>query len=595
MKGTLRLGSDLAVPHDFATEGVAVIGMRGSGKTNTEVRWCEELYDAQIPFTVIDPKGDWDGIRSSADGKRPGLSVPVFGGLNGDAPLTRDLGKRIAHMLVDLNISAVLDVSRLSIKDRAHFIAEFCNELMDLHQRDRHVRCVILEEAHRYIPQVIPPELRVVKEAASSLLLEGRAFGLGCWAATQRPARLHKDVLEEVGTAIIHRIGVAATNDLKTIRKWVEHEDLGSEIGASLTKLAAGEAWVLAPSTLGIAQRVQIDRRRTYDSAATPLVGAASRAAVKMAEIDMGAINEALADAIEKAKANDPAELQRRVREMQRALDGADNASAKEIVTLERRIEQLERELEAERACPPVVALPEGLDEAVVHALTLVDSAVDVLKGASKLMDRKALLDAAAKLRREAPAPAPAKRVASPPKGTEPSPVRSAEAPPAILAPQGGSASLSGPERKLLTVLAQYGPRSKRQLAMLAGYVMTGGAFRNPLGRLRSLDFVTKGDSHIELTPAGSAALGDYEPLPSGDALLQHWLNSCTGPERKLLQAVYDRWPKSYTKEELAEATDYEPSGGAFRNPLGKLRTLELVTKGDEITLTDDFAGALGV
>lgn len=83
----LRISPDLALPIEFATEGVLVTGMRGSGKTNTAVRFVEVEYDAGIPFVLVDPKGDTHGIRSSADGKAPGLSVPVFGGLHGDFPL----------------------------------------------------------------------------------------------------------------------------------------------------------------------------------------------------------------------------------------------------------------------------------------------------------------------------------------------------------------------------------------------------------------------------------------------------------------------------------------------------------------------------
>jgi hypothetical protein len=108
--------------------------MRGSGKSNTLVTWAERLYDAGIPFVAIDPKGDWWGIRSSADGKRAGLSVPVFGGLHSDFPLEERLGARIADLLVTNNVSAVLDVSRLSISARARFLIEFCNGLMDRHQ-----------------------------------------------------------------------------------------------------------------------------------------------------------------------------------------------------------------------------------------------------------------------------------------------------------------------------------------------------------------------------------------------------------------------------------------------------------------------------
>ena len=65
------------------------------------------------------------------------------------------------------------------------------------------------------------------------------------------------------------------------------------------------------------------------------------------------------------------------------------------------------------------------------------------------------------------------------------------------------------------------------------------------------------------------------------------------GPCKRILSALAERWPDSYTKNELAAVTGYEPSGGAFNNPLGRLRTLQLVTKGPDIRLTDDFGEAI--
>lgn len=181
----LALSPDLALPMDFATQGVAVIGVRGSGKSNTQARWVELLYEAGVAFVVIDPKGDWWGIQSSADGKSPGLSVPVFGGLHGNFPLEPGAGTVIADLLVQHNMSAVLDISRLSkTGGQRRFLIDFCRQLMDRHQVDPHVRCVILEEAHRYIPQQVKADQAELKEAAAAILLEGRSFGLGCWAAT---------------------------------------------------------------------------------------------------------------------------------------------------------------------------------------------------------------------------------------------------------------------------------------------------------------------------------------------------------------------------------------------------------------------------
>lgn len=151
---------------------------------------------------------------------------------------------------------------------------------------------------------------------------------------------------------------------------------------------------------------------------------------------------------------------------------------------------------------------------------------------------------------------------------------------------------MPGAQKKLLTVLATYGPRSKRQLALQAGYSEGGGGFNNPLGALRSAGYVDppKGEP-IAITDEGLAALGDYEPLPMGQALLDHWLATLPGAAKKILTALVELGP--LPKLRLAEVTGYEPSGGGFNNPLGRLRTLGLVGRGEPVSLTEEFAEAI--
>jgi hypothetical protein len=131
-------------------------------------------------------------------------------------------------------------------------------------------------------------------------------------------------------------------------------------------------------------------------------------------------------------------------------------------------------------------------------------------------------------------------------------------------------------------------------LALQAGYSREGGAFKNPLGRLRTSGLVEPGDP-VCITQAGVAALGeDYDPLPtSGPALLNWWLTHgrLGGPERKILVALAEPEPQTLSVEALAERTGYELTGGAFKNPLGRLRTLELVTRGPMVRLAEELVG----
>lgn len=576
---TLRLAPGLALPDDFATQGVAIIGVRGSGKSNTEVRYAELLHGAGIPFVAVDPKGDWYGVRM--EGAGPGLPIPVFGGLYGDFPLDEHTGGRIADLLVDENLSAVLDVSRLS-KTVAlpRFLTEFCNRLMDRHQQEPHVRCVILEEAHRYIPQNVTGKTAALKEAAASLLLEGRSFGIGCWACTQRPARLHNDVLEEVDTAVIHRIGVTATADLRRVREWVKHEDLGTEVSESLTKLRTGEAWILSPVALGIVQRVQIDRRTTFDSGATPVTGAARREMATMATIDASAIKEALADAIVKADATDPKKLQARVRELER-----------ELSRVRADIPEPERIVETVEVPAPFVP-PEFLEltRQLGILLTDLEEPVTALGELSEKIDDVVLQradSAAAWTASHPPASAPddTRHGSGPkPRAAGTTAPRGAQPPAPAREPSEPDGIVAG-ARRMLDALATYtGGLTKAQLRTLAK-MKKSGTSDTYVGRLLRAGFVTEDNGTYRITDAGLEFVGGERPPADPEALRDSWRQrlGVRSGERRIFDVLCGAYPDGYDKAALAELTELESSSGTYGTYLGRLRRNGLIDDSGEI------------
>lgn len=567
---TLKLAPDLVLPDTFATEGVVAVGMRGSGKSNTLVRWAEVLYAARIPFVAVDPKGDWYGVKSSADGKSAGLSVPVFGGHHGDGPLDEHMGAALADLLVDNNMSAVLDVSRLSKAKRATFLTAFCIRLMERHQAEPHVRCVIFEEAHKYIPQQIVgggPAV-ALKEAAAAILLEGRAFGLGCWAATQRPARLHKDVLEEVGTVVLHRIGAAATNDLRTITGWVKHEELAPEISASLTKLRPGEAWVLSPVEFDIVKRVLVDRRHTFDSASTPTAGAGRRPSLTMADVDMAAITAALAASIEKAKESDPAELRKRLKAMER-----------EMAALERRLaEHVPERVEVQVEVPVEVVPPsvveamrvlrrvlEAQGERITEALDKATAAVEAVP------DRPS---------RSTPGDPPprGKRAAAPATHTRPP----RPAAPARTLPA-DHAAVNGPRQKILNAIAWYvsvgvTPASRSHVALVAGTSPNSSGYEKNLGALRTAGLIEypKG-GYLALTAEGEQIATVEVEVSTVEELIPVLTDKLGRPKGRILELVAKHYPDPISREDLAAEIPVSAVSSGFEKNLGGLRSLGFI------------------
>src|SRR5690606_3407961 len=132
--------------------------------------------------------------------------------------------------------------------------------------------------------------------------------------------------------------------------------------------------------------------------------------------------------------------------------------------------------------------------------------------------------------------------------------------------------ALGKAERAVLTVLAQFGPCEKGKLAMLAGYRWSGG-FRNTLSLLRTAGHIEGPHTGLmTITEGGVAALGAFEPMPTGRDLLDFWLADprLGSAERDVLTFAYGRYPQAMSGEEAAEATGRQYSGG-FRNTLSTL------------------------
>ncbi len=64
----ITLSHGLHLSLEAVTQTFAVLGKRGSGKTNTSGVMTEQMIKAGLPVVVIDPIGVWCGLRHDADG-----------------------------------------------------------------------------------------------------------------------------------------------------------------------------------------------------------------------------------------------------------------------------------------------------------------------------------------------------------------------------------------------------------------------------------------------------------------------------------------------------------------------------------------------
>lgn len=554
----LHLAPSVTLPLDLITESSAIIAKKGAGKTNAAIVLLEEVYAVGVPVVSIDPKGDHWGVRAGADGEKGGgLPFVVFGGLHADVPLEPGAGVYVADLVRERRLSVVLDVSEFTVGERARFLTAFADRLY--RRPEKEPMLLMLEEAHEYIPQMVRGEDAKMVGAFERLVKLGRHKGLGVVMVTQRSASLNKNVLTQADNLFVLR--TTSKQDRDAVKAWMDTNADALDLLTALPSLKTGEAILWQPER-GDPLRFQFRMRHTYDAGATPKVGEKPRPPATLADVDLREISAAMSETIEKAKADDPRELRRRIAELQRELAARPSEKVREI---EKVVE--------------VPALTAEDREVLAELGGMLKGLAIVLPQYQEIRDRVAT------------APPTPSRPPAHPTATHTAP--EAAMPRTTRAVTGGDIKLGKAERAILAALATHGAMPHKRLALIAGYSAQSSGFKNPLATLRRVGYAIGGGDSIAITTAGVEALGEFEPLPSGPALIDYWLRSPQfgKAERAILTALLDAYPHPLTHDELALAAGYEPTSSGFKNPLAKLRRLEVAHGGGAAIRVDETLG----
>lgn len=558
MSRDLRISKDLSLPISAVTETFAILAKRGAGKSYTAGVLAEEMLKAGQPVVVVDPTGAWWGLRSSADGKREGLPITVLGGDHGDAPLEETSGALIADLVAEEHVSLVLDLSNMSKGAMRRFMTDFAERLYEKNRDPLHV---FLDEADLFVPQRIMRGSERLFGAVDEIVRRGRVRGIGVTLISQRSAVVNKDVLTQAEVLIALRTTHA--NDLAPIRGWLEaHEEhlcLGSkkprsvdEIMSTLPGMPIGEAWILSSGFLDRLGRFKIRAKETFDSSKTPKPGEKRVVPKVLARVDLERLKARMKDTIERAVANDPVALKRRIAVLEAELRG--RAVQSKVTTLEVQVvkEAHVRRLEAltERAEKATAAL--GRELASVRAEL------------ARRHDRRP-----PPVFQKPPEPRPSQR------GVHGS------ATPVATSSADDSALRSG-ERRMLEVLARNHLMkvTRAQLGTLAGFTPSGGTYTTYFGKLKRLGLVVERDKNVTITDAGMKVVGaDVPPAPqTTEEVVSMWKKSLRAGECRMLDEVL-RNPDGITREDLGVRTEFTASGGTFTTYLGVLRRNGLVAE----------------
>lgn len=279
----------LPIPEIAMQDCGAVLGRRGAGKSGTGRKMLEHELDAGHRCGVIDPKGDWYGIRAMKDGKPSRFPVIVFGGTHADVEIDDKMGAAMGTTLASSSSSFIIDLSAFSTAGMRRFMSAFAEAFFMV---NRNPITLFVDEADQLAPQRVGAEMAHLLHHMESLIRQGRQRGIFMWMLTQRPAVLNKNLLSQAETLIAMQM--TGPHDRKAIREWMDAHDpqQAAHVESHLSKLKVGEAFAWVPGA-DFLERVQFPLFETYDSGRTPQHGEVV-GDVKLKRLDVGEIQALL-------------------------------------------------------------------------------------------------------------------------------------------------------------------------------------------------------------------------------------------------------------------------------------------------------------
>lgn len=312
--------TSMTIPIELLDQHLIALGKTGAGKSYALRDLIELLLDNKRRVCIIDPKGDHWGIRSSPNGKKAGYPVVLFGDFKEELadviPINSRVGKEIAELVATGNRPCVIGFRGWMPNDRTKFWIDFASTLFNLNKSPLWLP---IDEVHNFCPKgkILDPEVGKSIHWTNRLASEGRGYGIRLLMASQRPQKVHNDTLTSAETLVAMRVIHAA--DRTAVKEWIDgcgDPERGKIVINSLAGMKRGEAYVWSPE-INFFERLTFPKIKTFDSYKAPEEGK-HEYIQGWAQVNLEEVKKKLARVIEEAKENDPAELKKRIRELER-------------------------------------------------------------------------------------------------------------------------------------------------------------------------------------------------------------------------------------------------------------------------------------
>jgi uncharacterized protein len=499
----------------------------GGGKSWLIRRLLEQSH-GKVQQLVIDLEGEFSTLREKFD--------YILAGKNGDTPAEPRSAGLLARRLLELNVSAIIDLYELPQQERKRFVKLFLEALINAPKQLWHPVLVVIDEAHVFAPEKGQSE---AMGAVIDLATRGRKRGYCAVLATQRLSKLHKDAAAECNNKLIGRTGL----DIDRKRAAEELGFTSKEATLALRQLEPGEFFAFGPAISPEVTKVQIGSVTTSHPKAgerilaepTPPPGKIKSILSKLADLP--------AEAAAEAKSME--DLRAHNRELQRKLTLAQQSHAaptKEQIDVAVAQALVRKEQAITEACRPLLlSLKMAHDKlASIAGLTAPD-------------------DQAQPQSHQSPAP--------PLPAPQPSP------------PPSDKPLVGGALRMIQTLAARYPMTfTKPQLAHLSQMSSRSGSYGTYLALLKSRGFIQVESNQVSITDTGLQFAGAHPQAPqTQEQIIAMWRESLPGGAQRMFDILVSIYPASKTKQDLALEAEMSPTSGSFGTYLSMLKRNGLI------------------
>lgn len=208
-----------------------IFGASASGKSWIAGLLAEQLITLGYEVNLIDPEGDYRGLRSFS-------RTLLLGG-----PKVR-LPPVVNVVTLDqyAKISLVLDLSSYDLKERTEYVLELLQAVKELRQRIGQPHWLLLDEAHSFCSQCGGEVTRLLQE----LMLDG-----GVTLVSYRPSLVNQSLLTKLDHWVLTRTRLP--EEIKLIDSYLPESSEKATLLESLPTLPQGEAFLVNTRTGRIA------------------------------------------------------------------------------------------------------------------------------------------------------------------------------------------------------------------------------------------------------------------------------------------------------------------------------------------------------